>query len=98
MKTDSIQDEVARRKVEQYRKIPLGQYQDNNLPILYDYTEQVLDKRLIYNEVLEKSPGFSNPSSVEVLAQELGLDNSAGGSSLFPSLQFQSVDLFDGIY
>lgn len=91
MKSDLIKDEDVRKKLEQTK---FGQYEKDSLPTVYLYTEQVLDRRLSYNEVLEKNLGFPNPSNVEVLTEELGLSNYAGQSSLFSSLQHQSVDFF----
>lgn len=91
MKSDMIKDEIIRKKL---GEIKFGQYEKDSLPTVYLYTEQVLDRRLTYNEVLEKNLGFPNPSNVEVLAEELGLSNYAGQSSLFSSLQHQSVALF----
>ena len=91
MKSDAIKDEVARAKLEK-SKIPLGLCRDQqDLPILFDYAEQVLKKKLTYSEVLAKNKGFENPSNVEVLTEELGLSNTAGVSSLFPNLQYESV-------
>ena len=92
MKTDSISDPIRQEKV---GKIPLGQFSEKNIPTLYHYTEQVLDKRLAYNEVMQKNPGFNNPSNVDILSQELELSNKAGDSSLFPSLQHQLGFLTD---
>ena len=91
MKSDAIKDEAARAKLEK-SKIPLGLCRDQqDLPILFDYAEQVLKKKLTYSEVLAKNKGFENPSNVEVLTEELGLSNTAGVSSLFPNLQYESV-------
>ena len=93
MKSDAIKDEVARAKMEK-TKTPLGLCRDQeDLPILFNYAEQVLKKRLTYSEVLEKNKGFENPSNVEVLTEELGLSNTAGVSSLFPNLQYESATL-----
>ena len=93
MKSDAIKDEVARAKLEK-SKIPLGLCRDQqDLPILFDYAEQVLKKKLTYSEVLAKNKGFENPSNVEVLTEELGLSNTAGVSSLFPNLQYESVSI-----
>ena len=93
MKSDAIKDEVARAKVEK-AKTPLGICRDQeDLPILFNYAEQVLKKKLTYSEVLEKNKGFENPSNVEVLTEELGLSNTAGVSSLFPNLQYESATL-----
>ena len=64
MKLDSISDPMAKERLS---KISFGQYEGPELPVLYYYAEQVLDKRLTYNEVLEKNPGFGNPSNVEVV-------------------------------
>ena len=90
MKPDAVKNEAARAKLEK-NKIPLGLLQDQqNLPILFDYTEQVLDKKLNYSVVLERSKGFHNPSNIEILTEELGLSNTAGESSLFPNLLFES--------
>ena len=92
MRCDSVGDEKKKEKI---MKIPLGQFPEKNMPTLFNYTEQVLDKRLHYNEVMEKNPGFANPFNVDILTQELGLSNMAGESSLFSTLQHQwDPDIF----
>ena len=78
---------------EKLSEMKFGQY-ERDLPIVFNYAEQVLDKRLTYNEVLEKNPGFANPSNVEVLSEDLGLSNIVGQSSLFPSLRYQCGPFF----
>ena len=85
MKLESVTDENVRGRI---AKMKFGQFGDQ-LPTLYHYAEQVLDKRLTYNEVLEKNPGFGNPSNVEVVCEDLGLSNVCGDSSLFTSLSHQ---------
>ena len=89
MKIDNVKEAENKAKVEK-SKLPLGLLKDQNLPTLFNYTEQVLDKKLTYSEVLEKNPGFNNPSNVEVLTEELGLSNVAGSSSLLNTLQNES--------
>lgn len=91
MKLDSISDPVAKERLS---KVNFGQYEGPELPVLYYYAEQVLDKRLTYNEVLEKNPGFGNPSNVEVVCEDLGLPNTVGQASLFSSLRYQWGLLF----
>ena len=91
MKIENLKDAAGRAKIEK-AKVQLGLCKDQqNLPTLFNYTEQVLDKKLTYSEVLEKNPGFNNPSNVEVLTEELGLSNVAGSSSLFNTMQNESV-------
>ena len=89
MKSDSVTNEEKRSKILNY-KIPLGSFREEEMPSLFNYTENVLDSRMPYCEVLRKNPGFANPSNVEFLTQELGLSNTTGESSLFPSLQNKS--------
>lgn len=91
MKSESVTNEEKRSKILNY-KIPLGSFREDEMPSLFNYTENVLDSRIPYCEVLRKNPGFANPSNVEFLTQELGLSNTTGESSLFPSLQNKSVD------
>jgi hypothetical protein len=88
MKIDSVTEEKSRIDILKC-KIPLGLYQEKELPILFTATEEALDKKISFEEILEGSSGFSNPSNVEVLAAELGLSNYSGDSSLFTSLQNQ---------
>ena len=93
MKLESVTDEDVRAKLS---KMKFGQFGEQ-LPTLYHYAEQVLDKRLTYNEVLEKNPGFGNPSNVEVVCEDLGLSNVCGDSSIFTSLRHQ-CEFFQHIF
>ena len=93
MKLESVTDEDVRAKLS---KMKFGQFGEQ-LPTLYHYAEQVLDKRLTYNEVLEKNPGFGNPSNVEVVCEDLGLSNICGDSSIFTSLRHQ-CEFFQHIF
>ena len=88
MKMDSITDPATKDRLIK-SKVKFGQYEGTELPTLYFYAEQVLDKRLTYSEVLEKNPGFGNPSNVEVVCEDLGLPNTVGQVSLFSSLCHQ---------
>ena len=90
MKSDSVTNEEKRSKILNY-KIPLGSFREEEMPSLFNYTENVLDSRMPYCEVLRKNPGFANPSNVEFLTQELGLSNTTGELSLFPSMQNKSA-------
>ena len=87
MKANGIHDEVVKEKL---KDVKFGRFEEERLPVVFDYTEQVLDRRLTYSEVLEKNPGFQNPSNIDILCQEFGLSDQTGDSSLFSSLQFQS--------
>ena len=93
MKMDSITDPATKDRLIK-SKVKFGQYEGTELPTLYFYAEQVLDKRLTYSEVLEKNPGFGNPSNVEVVCEDLGLPNTVGQVSLFSSLCHQCGLLF----
>ena len=90
LESANLPDGLLKEKLSQMK---FGQY-ERDLPIVFNYAEQVLDKRLTYNEVLEKNPGFANPSNVEVLSEDLGLSNIVGQSSLFPSLRYQCGPFF----
>ncbi len=86
MKLDSIPDGKAKERILK-SKNSLGLWQQEDQPLIFSYTDQVLDKRLQYNDVLEKNVGFHNPNNVEALTQQLGLSNHAGSVSLFSSLR-----------
>jgi tetratricopeptide (TPR) repeat protein len=84
MKCNTLLDpESAERKCKN-RGIQLGLVSTglSNLPLTYQKTLQATDKNLQYDKLLEKSEGFSNPTSVEVLAEEIGLPNLAGDATL----------------
>ena len=84
MKAESLTDKKDQEAVNN-SKAKLGLF-EAGMPLVYGYTEQAIDRRLSYNEVLEKNAGFVNPGNIEVLTEQLGLSNTAGSTSLFPSL------------
>ena len=84
MKCNTLLDpESAERKCKSHG-IQLGLVSSglSNLPLTYQKTLQATEQNLQYDKLLETSEGFSNPTSVEVLAEEIGLCNFAGNATL----------------
>ena len=58
----------------------------SSLPHLYKKALQATEKNLRYDNLLEKSEGFGNPTNVDALANDLGLSNFAGEATIMSNL------------
>ena len=64
--------------------VKLGLCQPSELPASFSYSAQAIEKKIPFSLFLEKSVGFINPTNVNHLAGELGLE--VRGDSLMPAL------------
>ena len=69
--------------------VQLGLCPPTQLPAAYTYSGQAKEKSIPYSMFLQKSAGFINPTNVNHLASELGLD--VKGDSLMTSLSGKYV-------
>jgi len=79
MKASGLRPELAATGL-----VKLGLCPPTKLPAAFSYTSQAREKSIPYSIFLEKSVGFINPTNVNHLASELGLD--VKGDSLMTSL------------
>ena len=90
MKATGLRPELAATGL-----VKLGLCPPNKLPASFSYTSQAKEKNIPYSMFLEKSVGFINPTNVNHLASELGLD--VKGDSLMTSLsgKYELVTVMD---
>ena len=67
-------------------KVKLGLAANTDFPPAYQCTQETLDSRdILYEDFLERSSGYTNPTNVSQLAEELGMSTKV--DSLFGSLR-----------
>merc|ERR1711997_456791 len=77
--------EVAAHRCRE-RDIRLGLIAASSLPPVFQKTVQCRETGIPYEQLLEKSDEFINPTSVDVLVNELGLSDVAGTATLMSHL------------
>ena len=58
----------------------------SGLPTVFNYSLHADEKRLAYESILHRSPGFNNPTCEESMMKSLGFSNVAGDATLMDSL------------
>ena len=79
MKTSGLRPELAASGA-----VKLGLCPPAQLPAAYSYSSEAIQRKIPFSMFLEKSVGFINPTNVNHLAGELGLE--VKGDSLMPAL------------
>ena len=86
MKKESFGDpELALSRLHDMEKrttLGLLENGSQSLPQSFALSLHADDRQVAYDKMLGKSPGFVNPTNVEVLVKDLGLSEIAGGASL----------------
>ena len=88
MKTNSLQEPDNAKHICRAVGIRLGLADKgiHDLPISYQKTVLAVEKKDQYDDILVQSKGFNNPTTVEALAEEIGLSNLAGKSTLMSNI------------